>query len=85
MKKVLCVFSLFLIVLLSGCTYSQQKARAVILPSFLYVDDSHFYIIVYKKIYQSPTGISTFPNGGIQKINNQILYFFMCDVNKKVV
>lgn len=83
MKKVFWVFLWFSIILLSGCTYSKQEERLKILPGFSYIDNTRFYVIVYKKIYQRPTGISTFPNGGVQKVNNQILYFFMCDIDKK--
>ena len=76
--------SLVIAVLLSGCTYSKPKTRVRILPVYLYLNNSSFFTIVYKEVYQKPSGIATFPNGGKIKINSQILYFYLCNKKEKV-
>jgi hypothetical protein len=78
------IFSLavFLVLTITGCTYSDPEARTWIRDTSIKPGTYLFAVaVLYRKI-QRPTGFfNTFPNGGIDKVLEQSAVLYLCDAS----
>ncbi len=79
-KYVFTLFILCLVCLLGACTYGPPKTRYMIEDSARKPDSYQAVVIVYKETTRPPTGISTFPNGGVSKLISSSVSFYLINI-----
>lgn len=73
------------LMLVAGCTYGPPEERATIRDVAVRPGTYQFAVAVRYAKFQNPTGINTFPNGGVSRFLEQVAIVYLVDVPKKMV
>jgi len=79
-----CKISFLLVsLLIASCTYGPAKTNYVIEAAARKPNSYQAIAIVYKRAFLPPTGISTFPNGGVDKLLSSSISFYLIDMQAR--
>jgi hypothetical protein len=73
------------LMLVAGCTYGPPEERANIRNVAVRPGTYQFAVAVRHAKFQNPTGINTFPNGGVNRFLEQVAIVYLVDVSKNDV
>ena len=67
--------------LLTSCTYGPSKIRTTIENARAKPDSHSIAVSVTYRQFRDPTGVNTFPNGGVAKILDEKAKIYLCDID----
>ncbi len=79
------ILFLFSILFTAGCTYGPERSVISIGNAVAKPYSHELAVAVDYSRVQDPTGINTFPNGGVQKVTSLEARIYLVDIDKKSV
>jgi hypothetical protein len=68
---------------IASCTYGPAETNYVIEAAARKPNSYQAIAVVYKRTFLPPTGISTFPNGGVDKLLSSSVSFYLIDMQAR--